>query len=86
MSKFKIGDALNISYYHSQNSWYSDDIYYLQKYIFAGEFYNGKIYSSINDLLLLRTISGLELVAHESKFVYADMAIARNERIDYLID
>ena len=82
---FEVGTPLVIRMSLSHSDWYTDDIYYVVKYISAGEVYNGEILSNANDLLLVMTISGLELIAHETKFRSVDVAIARDDKIDYLI-
>ncbi len=73
--KFKTGDALKIRNGSRGADWYTDDIYYVIEYV---------PYNIHYELVSVRTISGLDLVAHDSKFELVT-DLGRDERIDYLI-
>lgn len=77
VKRFKVGDAVMIKKCHSGSGWYTDDIYYVIGYV---------PYSIHYDLLLVRTIGGLQLRAHQSKFDLAERELSRDEKISYLLD
>lgn len=76
------GDALVISDSNKGLDWWSDDIYYVQ-YCVASicDISNRMEYSN---LLLLRTLGGVELLAHESRFELASRVLVREDKFRYL--
>lgn len=94
MYRFNIGQALIIhDSLKGRADWYTDDIYYVIKRHPKGFLKNTTNQSgydesgfNINDLIEVETLSGINLIAHESKFIIAPKNIVREEKLNELLN
>ena len=91
MYKFNIGQALIIhDSLRGRADWYTDDIYYVIKRHPKGSLKTtnrtDEIGFNINDLIEVETLSGIKLIAHESKFELAPKNIVREEKLNELLN
>lgn len=91
MYRFNIGQALIIhDSLKGRADWYTDDIYYVIKRHPKGSLKNTNPSDesgfNINDIIEVETLSGINLIAHESKFIIAPKNIVREEKLNELLN
>lgn len=80
---YNLGEALVISDSNKVFDWWSKDIYYVIYHV--GSVCDIVDRVTYNDILLVRTLGGLELLAHGSRFELASRVLVRDDKLGYLI-